>query len=143
VYDIKAPLSGAKPVVPVRAGGGVDHEGMAPMGEEYVSVLRKGCLEQRWVDRSRNKGKREGAFSSGSHGTHPFIMMSYADDLFSLSTLAHELGHSLHSYYTRRTSRSSTAATRCSWPRSRRTSTRRWCATTSSARRPAAISRSA
>jgi oligoendopeptidase F len=103
VYDIKAPLSGAKPVVPFEQAVEWITRGMAPMGEEYVSVLRKGCLEQRWVDRSRNKGKREGAFSSGSHGTHPFIMMSYADDLFSLSTLAHELGHSLHSYYTRRT----------------------------------------
>jgi oligoendopeptidase F len=53
------------------------------------------------VDRARNRGKREGAFSSGTYGTRPFIMMSYADDLFSLSTLAHELGHSLHSYYSR------------------------------------------
>jgi 2-oxoisovalerate dehydrogenase E1 component len=76
-------------------------EGMAPLGEEYVKVLRRGCLEERWVDRARNRGKREGAFSSGSHGTRPFIMMSYADDLFSLSTLSHELGHSLHSYNTR------------------------------------------
>jgi oligoendopeptidase F len=55
------------------------------------------------VDWACNKGKREGAFSSGSAGTRPFIMMSYANDLFSLSTLAHELGHSLHSYYTRQT----------------------------------------
>jgi oligoendopeptidase F len=74
---------------------------MAPLGDEYVSVLRRGCLEERWVDYACNKGKREGAFSSGSQGTHPFIMMSYADDLFSLSTLAHELGHSLHSYNSR------------------------------------------
>jgi oligoendopeptidase F len=76
-------------------------EGMAPLGEEYVSILRKGCLEDRWVDWARNKGKRDGAFSSGSMGTRPFIMMSYADDIFSLSTLAHELGHSLHSYNSR------------------------------------------
>jgi oligoendopeptidase F len=58
-------------------------------------------LEKRWVDYARNRGKREGAFSSGSMGTRPFIMMSYVDDVFSLSTLAHELGHSLHSYYSR------------------------------------------
>lgn len=99
VYDIKAPLTDAKPVVPFEKAVDWIVEGMAPLGEEYVSILRKGCLEQRWVDRSRNKGKREGAFSSGTYGTHPFIMMSYADDLFSLSTLAHELGHSMHSYY--------------------------------------------
>lgn len=103
VYDIKAPITAAKPEVPFRQAVDWICEGMAPMGEEYVSILRHGCLEERWVDWACNKGKREGAFSSGSVGTHPFIMMSYADDLFSLSTLAHELGHSLHSFYTRKT----------------------------------------
>jgi oligoendopeptidase F len=57
-------------------------------------------LEERWVDIYPNKGKRAGAFSGGSLGTHPFILMSYHDDIFSLSTLAHELGHSMHSYNT-------------------------------------------
>jgi oligoendopeptidase F len=101
VYDIKAPLTDAKPVVPYAQAVDWICEGMAPLGEEYVAILRRGCLEDRWVDRARNRGKREGAFSSGSFGTRPFIMMSYADDLFSLSTLAHELGHSMHSYYSR------------------------------------------
>ena len=73
---------------------------MAPLGEEYVKVMRNGCLEGRWVDRACNKGKRQGAFSWGMYDTQPFIMMSYTDDVFSLSTLAHELGHSMHSYYT-------------------------------------------
>jgi oligoendopeptidase F len=102
VYDIKAPLSQASPVVPFEQAVEWIGEGMAPLGEEYVSILKKGCLEQRWVDRARNKGKREGAFSSGAPGTHPFIMMSYSDDVFSLSTLAHELGHSMHSYNSRK-----------------------------------------
>jgi oligoendopeptidase F len=102
VYDIKAPLTTSKPVVSFEQAVDWICAGMAPLGEEYVVTLRKGCLEQRWVDRARNKGKRDGAFSSGSVGTHPFIMMSYADDVYSLSTLAHELGHSLHSYNTRR-----------------------------------------
>ena len=101
VYDIKAPLTQDKPVVPFQQAVDWICEGMSPMGDEYVSILRQGCLQDRWVDRACNKGKREGAFSSGSQGTRPFIMMSYADDLFSLSTLAHELGHSLHSYYSR------------------------------------------
>ncbi|HEX9118895.1 MAG TPA: oligoendopeptidase F [Anaerolineae bacterium] len=101
VYDIKAPLGKVKPVVPFAQAVDWICAGMAPLGEEYTGILRRGCLEQRWVDRARNRGKREGAFSSGTHGTHPFVMMSYADDLFSLSTLAHELGHSLHSYYSR------------------------------------------
>jgi oligoendopeptidase F len=101
VYDIKAPLSQTKPVVPFRQAVDWIAEGMAPMGDEYVSVLKKGCLEQRWVDYACNRGKREGAFSSGSQGTHPFIMMSHNDDVYGLSTLAHELGHSMHSYYSR------------------------------------------
>jgi oligoendopeptidase F len=101
VYDIKAPLSSKKPVIPFNQAVDWIAEGMAPLGKEYVEVLRYGVLEKRWVDYARNKGKREGAFSSGSMGTRPFIMMSYADDVFSLSTLAHELGHSMHSNYSR------------------------------------------
>jgi oligoendopeptidase F len=101
VYDIKAPLTDSKPVVPFQQAVDWICQGMALLGPEYVGILRRGCLEDRWVDWARHKGKREGAFSSGSKGTRPFIMMSYGDDLFSLSTLAHELGHSLHSYYTR------------------------------------------
>lgn len=105
LYDIKAPLTDAKPVVPFEQAVDWICEGMAPLGKEYVRILRRGCLEERWVDRARNRGKREGAFSSGTYGTRPFIMMSYADDIFSLSTLAHELGHSMHSNYSRATQR--------------------------------------
>ena len=103
VYDIKAPLTSIKPEIPFHQAVDWICEGMAPLGEDYVSALRKGCLEDRWVDRARNQGKTQGAFSWGMHDTQPFIMMSYADDVFSLSTLTHELGHSLHSYYTRET----------------------------------------
>src|SRR3954454_13192235 len=73
---------------------------MRPLGEEYVAVMRDGLLEQRWVDVYPNQGKRMGAYSHGVHGTHPYILMSYNDDIFSMSTLAHELGHSMHSYLT-------------------------------------------
>lgn len=101
VYDIKAPLTSQKPVVSFHQAVEWIAQGMSPLGKEYVDILRYGVLEKRWVDYARNKGKREGAFSSGAMGTRPFIMMSYADDVFSLSTLAHELGHSLHSNYSR------------------------------------------
>ena len=97
-WDIKAPLASGKVNVPYSQAVDWICEGMAPLGEEYVAVLRRGCLQERWVDIYPNKGKRLGAFSYGGPGTHPFIMMSYNDDLFSASTLAHELGHSLHSY---------------------------------------------
>lgn len=102
VYDIKAPLSNQSPDVPFEQAIEWIGEGLAPLGEEYVAALRKGALEDRWVDRARNKGKRLGAFSSGVYDTNPFVMMSYANDVFSLSTLAHELGHSMHSFYSRK-----------------------------------------
>jgi oligoendopeptidase F len=100
VYDIKAPLTASTPHVSFDQSIEYISAGMLPLGQEYVSVMRDGLLEQRWVDRYPNQGKRSGAFSSGVKGTHPFILMSYVDDLFSTSTLAHELGHSMHSYYT-------------------------------------------
>ncbi len=102
VYDIKAPLSQDSPVIPFEQAIEWICEGMAPLGEDYVNILRDGALKERWVDRARNRGKRQGAFSSGVYDTNPFILISYADDVFSMSTLAHELGHSLHSYYTRK-----------------------------------------
>lgn len=74
--------------------------GMAPLGDAYVGPMRQGLLQDRWVDGVPNIGKGSGAFSSGLSGTYPFIMMNFRDDLFSVSTLAHELGHSMHSYLT-------------------------------------------
>ncbi len=100
-WDIKAPLTQGKTVVPYAQSVQWIAEGMAPLGEEYVAAMVKGATDERWVDWAVNKGKRMGAFSSGTVGTHPYIMMSYNDDIFSLSTLAHELGHSLHSFYSR------------------------------------------
>jgi oligoendopeptidase F len=98
VYDIKAPLTGTMPRVPFAQSVEWICAGMRPLGAEYVGVMRDGLVEQRWVDIYPNKGKRMGAYSDGLPGTHPFILMSYNDDIFSTSTLAHELGHSMHSY---------------------------------------------
>ncbi|TQR20215.1 oligoendopeptidase F [Psychrobacillus vulpis] len=72
----------------------------APLGEEYVSIVKQG-LEDRWVDVVETKGKRSGAYSSGTYGTNPYILMNWQDNVNNLFTLAHEFGHSIHSYYTR------------------------------------------
>jgi oligoendopeptidase F len=101
-YDIKAPLGAHPPRVPYAQAVAWIAEGMRPLGDEYVAVLERGATTERWVDRSINRGKRAGAFSDGAYDTPPFVLMSYGDDMFSLSTLAHELGHSLHSWYARR-----------------------------------------
>lgn len=99
-YDMWAPITKKKPNIPFEKAVDLIAESLAPLGREYVDTLRKGCLQDRWVDRYPNQGKSNGAFSYGAPGTHPFIMMSYTDEVGSMSTLAHELGHSMHSYLT-------------------------------------------
>lgn len=102
-YDVWAPLKTKKYKVPFEQAVDWICEGLAPMGEEYVSVMRKGCLEDRWVDWSPNAGKRQGAFSVRvPKDMHCFIMMSYTDGVGSMSTLSHELGHAMHAYYASR-----------------------------------------
>jgi oligoendopeptidase F len=100
VYDVKAPLTDNMPEVPLAQSIDWICDGMRPLGDAYVAAMRRGLTEQRWVDVYPNQGKRMGAYSHGIHGTHPYILMSYNDDIFSMSTLAHELGHSMHSYLT-------------------------------------------
>ncbi len=99
-YDIWAPIAKEQPEVSYEQAVEWICDGLAPLGADYVATVQRGSLEDRWVDRYPNEGKRAGAFSSGWKGTHPFIMMSFTDDLQSMSTLAHELGHSMHSYLT-------------------------------------------
>jgi len=97
-YDSWAPLTSSSPVIPYEEAVEWILEGLAPMGKEYVDTVRRGVFEERWVDVYPSDGKQAGAFSYGTHGTFPFICMSFNDNLLSLSTLAHELGHSMHSW---------------------------------------------
>ena len=78
---------------------------LAPLGDEYTRTLADG-LRGRWCDRYETKGKRSGAFSSGSYGAPPFILMNYKEDVFSdVYTLAHEAGHSMHTWFSQGTQR--------------------------------------
>jgi oligoendopeptidase F len=99
--DLTAPLTSQAPVITFDEGVDLILESLKPLGEEYVGITRQG-IASRWVDRAPNIGKGGGAFSFGTHGTHPFISMNWRDDLESVSTLTHELGHSLHTYYSTR-----------------------------------------
>ena len=73
---------------------------LAPLGKEYVDALAEGLRSKRWCDRYESKGKRSGAFSSGSYGAPPYILMNYKEDVFAdVYTLAHEAGHSMHSWF--------------------------------------------
>jgi oligoendopeptidase F len=78
---------------------------LAPLGKKYVDVLAEG-FRGRWCDRYETKGKRSGAFSSGSYGTPPYILMNYKDDVFAdVYTLAHETGHSMHTWFSQKSQR--------------------------------------
>lgn len=102
IYDAPAPLV-PSPKITFWEAAETICRGMEPLGHEYVEPMRRGLFVERWVDWGQNQGKRAGAFSAGLKGTFPYILMSWSDDLFSLSTLAHELGHSMHSYFSRQT----------------------------------------
>ena len=76
--------------------------GLKPLGEEYITIFDEG-IKNGWVDVFENKGKRSGAYSGGSYDTMPYVLLNYNNDLNDVSTLAHEMGHSIHSYYSRKT----------------------------------------
>ena len=73
-------------------------EGLTPMGEEYLHLLREG-FDHGWIDVYENQGKRTGAYSWGAYGTHPYVLLNYQGTLHDVFTLAHEMGHALHSWY--------------------------------------------
>ena len=73
-------------------------QALEPMGEEYVSVLREG-YDNGWIDVYENENKRSGAYSTGVYGTHPYVLLNHQNDMDSMFTLAHEMGHAIHTYY--------------------------------------------
>ena len=99
MYDLYVPMVGeADKKIPYEEGKKIVLEGMAPLGADYQALLEKGFNEG-WIDVYENEGKRSGAYSWGAYGTHPYVLLNYQDTLKNVFTLAHEMGHALHSYH--------------------------------------------
>ena len=97
MWDLYTPMVGDDaPEIPYERAAEYVTEAVAPLGDAYQQRVREG-LDSRWVDVYENRGKRSGAFSAGTYDTQPFVLLNYQDDISSMFTLAHELGHSLHS----------------------------------------------
>ncbi len=87
-FDMKIPFDKAKEIV---------KEGLAPLGKDYIALLDT-AFNNRWIDVYENEGKRSGAYSWGPYGVHPYVLLNHQDNLDSVFTVAHELGHAMHSY---------------------------------------------
>jgi oligoendopeptidase F len=87
--DIKIGFEEAKDMV---------YKGLAPLGEKYLAILKAG-YDNNWIDVYENEGKRSGAYSWGAYGTHPYVLLNHQDNLKNVFTLAHEMGHAIHSYH--------------------------------------------
>ncbi|MFT9426966.1 MAG: oligoendopeptidase F [Sporolactobacillus sp.] len=102
MYDLYAPLvADAKMTITYDQAKQLVLKGLAPLGEDYLNVIRGG-FAKRWIDVRETQNKRSGGYSSGSYGTMPYILLNWQDNINSAFTLAHELGHSMHSYYSRK-----------------------------------------
>jgi oligoendopeptidase F len=102
MYDLYTPIvEEATDSVTYEQARDIILQALSPLGEQYTSVLKQG-FQQRWIDVYETPGKRGGAYSGGAYGTQPFILMNFQEKRDSMFTLAHELGHSMHSYFTRK-----------------------------------------
>lgn len=99
MYDLYAPLvQDVKMDIPYEEAKNIVAKGLEALGEDYQRVLQEG-YNHRWIDVYENENKRSGAYSWGAYGTHPYVLLNYNDTLNNVFTLAHEMGHAIHSYY--------------------------------------------
>lgn len=100
MYDIYAPIVYRdNRNISFEEACNIVRKALEPMGEEYLSILDQG-FKNRWIDVFENEGKRSGAYSWSCYGCHPYVLLNYQNNMDSVSTLAHEMGHAIHSYYT-------------------------------------------
>ncbi len=99
MYDLYVPMvPDAEERIPFEQAKEMVLEGLQPLGEEYGELLKEG-FRNRWIDVYENQGKRSGAYSWGAYGVHPYVLLNYQENLNNVFTLAHEMGHALHSWY--------------------------------------------
>jgi len=99
MYDVYTSMvPGVEAEIPYEEAKQTVREALKPLGEDYLKVLQEG-FDNRWIDVYENVGKRSGAYSSGSSDPHPYVLLNHKDNLDSMFTLAHEMGHALHSYH--------------------------------------------
>lgn len=99
MYDVYVPIvESVDREIPFERAKEIVLEGLQVLGEDYAALLREG-FDNRWIDVYENQGKRGGAYSRGVYGKHPYVLLNYQGNLKNVFTLAHEMGHALHSYY--------------------------------------------
>ena len=99
MYDVYTPIiADAAKTIPYEEAKQTVLDALAVLGEDYTALLREG-FEKRWIDVYENEGKRGGAYSSGSARPHPYVLLNQKDNLESMFTIAHEMGHALHSWH--------------------------------------------
>ena len=99
MYDVYVPMVGEVDMkIPFEEAKKTVYDALAPLGDDYRSILKEG-FDNGWIDVYENEGKRTGAYSWGPYGTHPYVLLNYQNTLDNMFTLAHEMGHALHSYY--------------------------------------------
>ena len=99
MYDVYVPMvEGVEKKISYEEARETVREGLSVLGEDYLKLLDEGFSDG-WIDVYENQGKRSGAYSWGAYGTHPYVLLNYSGNLNSVFTLAHEMGHAIHSYY--------------------------------------------
>jgi len=105
MFDVYVPVTDPpeEREIPFEEAVSIMRSALAPLGEEYISAAENGAFAERWIDVYENEGKTSGAYSFGCYDSTPFILMNYQGKLKDVFTLVHEMGHSMHSWYTRKT----------------------------------------